>query len=175
MLHYIPYESELQLPPIVALIQNDLSEPYSIYTYRYFIHNWPQLCFLVVDDGDNKGLDHGGDRTTTVGEGPGEEAGKKVVGVVVCKLDTHHDRRRGYIAMLAVSKSHRKLGIGSALVEKAVAAMQAEEADEVVLETEETNKGALALYQNLGFVRDKRMERYYLNGVDAFRLKLWLK
>lgn len=44
---YVSYVSELQMPDIMSLIQKDLSEPYSIYTYRYFIHNWPQLCFLV--------------------------------------------------------------------------------------------------------------------------------
>lgn len=44
---YVSYESEVQMPDIMRLIQKDLSEPYSIYTYRYFIHNWPQLCFLV--------------------------------------------------------------------------------------------------------------------------------
>ena len=38
-----------------------------------------------------------------------------------------------------------------------------------------TNKAALKLYENLGFVRDKRLLRYYLNGVDAWRLKLWLR
>lgn len=45
--HYVSYASELQMPDIMRLIQKDLSEPYSIYTYRYFIHNWPKLCFLV--------------------------------------------------------------------------------------------------------------------------------
>jgi hypothetical protein len=44
---YSEYNSELQLPDIIRLIENDLSEPYSVYTYRYFIHNWPNLCFLV--------------------------------------------------------------------------------------------------------------------------------
>lgn len=44
---YEVYESELQMPDIMRLITKDLSEPYSIYTYRYFIHNWPKLCFLV--------------------------------------------------------------------------------------------------------------------------------
>lgn len=44
---YVSYKSELQMPDIMRLIQKDLSEPYSIYTYRYFIHNWPKLCFLV--------------------------------------------------------------------------------------------------------------------------------
>jgi len=44
---YVVYESEIQMPDIMRLITKDLSEPYSIYTYRYFIHNWPKLCFLV--------------------------------------------------------------------------------------------------------------------------------
>lgn len=46
-IEYMSYKSELQMPDIMSLIQKDLSEPYSIYTYRYFIHNWPNLCFLV--------------------------------------------------------------------------------------------------------------------------------
>lgn len=46
-IQYVSYSSELQMPDIMKLIQKDLSEPYSIYTYRYFIHNWPKLCFLV--------------------------------------------------------------------------------------------------------------------------------
>lgn len=44
---YVPYESEVQMPDIMRLMRTDLSEPYSIYTYRYFIHNWPKLCILV--------------------------------------------------------------------------------------------------------------------------------
>lgn len=46
-IEYVSYKSELQMPDIMRLIQKDLSEPYSIYTYRYFIYNWPKLCFLV--------------------------------------------------------------------------------------------------------------------------------
>lgn len=46
-IEYVNYRDETQMPDIMRLIQKDLSEPYSIYTYRYFIHNWPQLCFLV--------------------------------------------------------------------------------------------------------------------------------
>lgn len=43
----VDYEDERQMGSIMRLITKDLSEPYSIYTYRYFIHNWPSLCFLV--------------------------------------------------------------------------------------------------------------------------------
>lgn len=46
-INYVVYKNEHQMPDIMRLITKDLSEPYSIYTYRYFIHNWPKLCFLV--------------------------------------------------------------------------------------------------------------------------------
>jgi hypothetical protein len=32
---------------VTSLIDNELSEPYSIFTYRYFLNQWPQLCMLV--------------------------------------------------------------------------------------------------------------------------------
>jgi len=149
---FIQYRDETQMPLIMRLIQKDLSEPYSIYTYRYFIHNWPNLCFLAMAEGGD------------------------CVGAIVCKLDVHKKvTKRGYIAMLAVDSNYRKRRIGSTLVKKAIEAMVEDDADEVVLETEITNKPALKLYENLGFVRDKRLFRYYLNGVDASRLKLWLR
>ncbi|GFS08974.1 N-alpha-acetyltransferase 30 [Elysia marginata] len=150
-IEYVVYESEKQMPDIMRLITKDLSEPYSIYTYRYFIHNWPRLCFLAKAD-------------------------NQCVGAIVCKLDLHKKMaRRGYIAMLAVDSEYRRRQIGSTLVTKAIEAMIKDDCDEVVLETEITNQGALHLYENLGFVRDKRLFRYYLNGVDALRLKLWLR
>jgi len=46
--------------------------------------------------------------------------------------------------------------------------------DQVVLEAEVDNSAALRLYENLGFIRDKRLHKYYLNGHDAFRLHLLL-
>lgn len=42
------YQFEFDLDEIVALITKTLSEPYSLYTYRYFIYNWPDLCLLVI-------------------------------------------------------------------------------------------------------------------------------
>ena len=46
-IRYEPYEGEYQLEEMVPLIETDLSEPYSIYTYRFFLKQWPDLCFLV--------------------------------------------------------------------------------------------------------------------------------
>eukprot|EP01126_Amoeba_proteus_P019166 TRINITY_DN1980_c0_g1_i1.p1 TRINITY_DN1980_c0_g1~~TRINITY_DN1980_c0_g1_i1.p1 ORF type:complete len:198 (-),score=47.79 TRINITY_DN1980_c0_g1_i1:99-614(-) len=146
---FVTYESELSLPSIMRLMEQDLSEPYSVYTYRYFINNWPKLCWLAMH-------------------------GEECVGAIVCKLDEkeNHKVYRGYIAMLAVNSAHRNQGLGSKLVQKAIQTMQEHGCTEVILETEVTNKGALRLYQKLGFLRDKRLYRYYLNGGDAFRLKL---
>ena len=44
---YSVYRDEEYLEDIMRLISKDLSEPYSIYTYRYFIHNWPTHCYIV--------------------------------------------------------------------------------------------------------------------------------
>lgn len=49
-LKYMQYTHSLEaqyLPSIRALISKDLSEPYSIYVYRYFLYQWSHLCFMV--------------------------------------------------------------------------------------------------------------------------------
>ncbi|KAF8564109.1 hypothetical protein P879_10840 [Paragonimus westermani] len=144
------YRDEEDLQRIIPLISKDLSEPYSIYTYRYFIYQWPKLCLLAF-------------------------CKDECVGTIVCKLEPYATNLlRGYIAMLVVKDGHRRKGIGSRLVQLAVDLMIENKCDEVTLETEITNLSALALYEQLGFCRYKRLLRYYLNGVDAFRLKLWL-
>ncbi|KAF2649381.1 acyl-CoA N-acyltransferase [Lophiostoma macrostomum CBS 122681] len=154
-LQYVQYQAdkeETHLPSIRQLISKDLSEPYSIYVYRYFLYQWGDLCFMALDPSSS------------------------LIGVVVCKLEPHRSGTfRGYIAMLAVQESHRGKGIATKLVCMAIDAMAARDADEIVLETEVTNTASLKLYERLGFLRSKRLHRYYLNGNTAFRLVLYLK
>jgi peptide alpha-N-acetyltransferase len=174
-IEFSAYQGEKQLAELVKLIDKDLSEPYSVFTYRYFLYNWPELCVLA-------------------------RVRHKLVGVIICRLEPlgaspeESDRRddaplkhtagsaddepqrwRGYIAMLAVEHKFRHRGIGSQLARRAIDRMRAAGCAEVTLETEIDNRGAIRLYENLGFVRDERLVRYYLNGGDAFRLKLWLE
>jgi len=149
---YRPYNGESELPLIMALVQNELSEPYVIYTYRYFLHQWPHLSFLAYPANPD----------------PNEPG---PIGVIVCKQSMHrHLANRGYIAMLSVNKQWRKRGIASTLVRNSIAAMREHGVEEVVLETEYDNYAALSLYESLGFIREKRLYRFYLNGKDAFRL-----
>jgi len=77
--------------------------------------------------------------------------------------------------MLAVSAPYRGHGVATALVKMAIDAMTHKNADEIVLETEETNVPAMRLYERLGFLRSKKLHRYYLNGNSAYRLVLLLK
>ena len=65
--------------------------------------------------------------------------------------------------------------LAKTLVSKAIDLMIAKDADEIALETEETNITAMKLYESLGFLRSKKLHRYYLNGSNAYRLLLYLK
>lgn len=51
--------------------------------------------------------------------------------------------------MLVVVKKYRKLGIGRKLVELFIEAVKESKGDEIVLETEEVNKAAIALYESI--------------------------
>ncbi|KAD7478733.1 hypothetical protein R6Q59_005506 [Mikania micrantha] len=146
-IEYVSYGGEHHLPLIMRLVDEELSEPYSIFTYRYFVYLWPNLSFLAFHKG-------------------------KCIGTVVSKMGEHRNTFRGYIAMLVVLKPYRHKGIATELVTRSIKVMMESGCEEVTLEAEVTNKGALALYGRLGFIRAKRLFRYYLNGVDAFRLKL---
>lgn len=140
-----------QFTEISNLIASHLSEPYSIYVYWYFFHQWPQYCFLVS-----------------------EENSEKIIGVIITKVELHRDvRMRGYIGMLVIEPQFRGKGLAKKLVKLSISKMiEWDKADEVMLETETSNDAALHLYELLGFLRTKRMHRYYLNTQDAYRLIL---
>ena len=46
---FVSYTDESMLPDIQRLVSADLSEPYSVFVYRYFLHQWPQLCICVYN------------------------------------------------------------------------------------------------------------------------------
>jgi peptide alpha-N-acetyltransferase len=142
------FRDESQLAALMALIARDLSEPYSPFTYRHFVGGWPGYTLLAHD------------------------AAGALVGAVVCKAEARARtaRVRGYVAMLAVDAPLRRAGLGRELVARVLLRL-APDCDELVLEAETTNAAALRLYESLGFMRDKRLERYYLNGHAAWRLK----
>uniref|UniRef100_A0A7S1Z674 N-acetyltransferase domain-containing protein n=1 Tax=Trieres chinensis TaxID=1514140 RepID=A0A7S1Z674_TRICV len=70
-IRFVDYRDESQLEAVMRLVGRDLSEPYSIFTYRYFLHQFPDLCILAVPD-----------VTPDIGGAPPEP-----IGCVVCKID----------------------------------------------------------------------------------------
>ena len=153
------YGGEAQIAAVMALVGRDLSEPYSVFTYRYFLDGWPEYCLLA----------HRREAVPRAAGGVG--AAGELVGAILCKASpAKTGRMRGYVGMFAVDAAVRRCGIGSALAALSVQRMAAD-CDEVVLETEVTNAGALRLYESLGFVRDKLLAKYYLNGNAAYRLR----
>lgn len=103
---YDPTQEVKLLELIRGLISTDLSEPYSIYVYRYFLYQWGDLCYMASGSGDRLG------RRSLANLFQAYEK-EELVGVVVCKLEPHRGGPlRGYIAMLAVREVHRGKGIG---------------------------------------------------------------
>lgn len=147
---FVDYKDERDIDDIVRLVSKDLSEPYSIFTYRYFVHRFPTLTIFA-------------------------KHGDEIMGVVVCKADMESNVYKAYIGMLAVDTKYRGKGVGSALVMRVLERMRDMGCEEATLETEASNLGALALYDRLGFMRCERLGRYYLNAGDAYKLRLPLK
>ena len=138
----------------------------SVFTYRYFLERFPELCILAY---------------------PADKPNEPI-GCVVGKVDAEDvtvatddggtattTERTGYIGMLAVVASHRRLGIGASLVHQVLRRMERMGCVSVTLETEVSNAAAQRLYQDaFGFIREELLVRYYLNWGDAYRLRLWL-
>ncbi|ODV93425.1 hypothetical protein PACTADRAFT_52016 [Pachysolen tannophilus NRRL Y-2460] len=136
---------------IMKLVNEHLSEPYSIYVYRFFLNNWPKLCHIARLKSNNE-----------------------IIGVIISKSEPHRNTRiRGYLGMLAINPTYRSNGIAKRLIEMNINNMiKFYKVDEIILEAEVINKTALSLYENFGFIRVKRLFRYYLNTHDAYRLIL---
>ena len=110
---YMNYEDERHMSEIEALVAKDLSEPYSVFTYRYFLHKWPDLCVCVFEKNQSG---TGADKTFVVG---------KMIACIICKgsdgskeegtSNSEEDQLKGYIAMLTVDAAYRKKGIGMTL------------------------------------------------------------
>ncbi len=83
--------------------------------------------------------------------------GGEIVGVILCG----HDGRRGLIHHTAVKVSERGQGIGTALVEAALAALQREKINKVFLVVFSKNEAGNTFWEKIGFT--KREDLVYRN------------
>lgn len=174
---------------VTGLIDAELSEPYSLFTYRYFLLSWPELCWIArdVETGEALGvivgkIEDGSEAAAAAGGAVPLGAGSETApsdnvdgqGAEGAATPAAAPPKEGYIAMLVVVGAARRKGVGRELVARSVAAMRAGGCEAVCLEAERSNAAALRLYESMGFLREYRLFQYYLNGSDAFRLVLAL-
>ena len=152
---YKTYPGEEMIESIMEIISKYLSEPYPIYTYRYFLNLWPDCTICCYDKKNNN----------------------KFIGVIIGNCENKkNNKKQGYIAMLAVEIEYRKKGIGKKLVLNLLKILKdIYDVNEYSIETEVDNYAALYLYESLGFIRTKMFINYYLNGNNAYKLKLFEK
>jgi len=133
------------------------------------------VCKIDVEDGEPS--EEGGAKAETNGAEEADDRGGKRSQTDDKDSPNLCDDRTltGYIGMLAVETTHRRSGIGTALVQRAIRRMQEMGCRSIRLETEVSNRAAMNLYEDrLGFVREELLKKYYLNWGDAYRLRLWL-
>lgn len=132
-----------------------LPENYNLRYYLYHILSWPQLLYVC------------------------EDMNKKTVGYVLGKMDDEEEaaKAHGHITSLAVLRTHRKLGVASAVMRATMREMDQEyEANFCSLHVRKTNEAALHLYQEtLGFRCAEIDEKYYVDDEDAFHMKKYFR
>lgn len=90
----------------------------------HFLHRNPGLSFVARD-------------------------GEYLVGVVLCG----HDGRRGYIHHLAVRKSHRRQGLGRALVERCLSALRRAGIDKCHIFVFGDHQDTIAFWESIGWTQ----------------------
>jgi L-phenylalanine/L-methionine N-acetyltransferase len=98
------------------------------------------------------------------------EDGERIVGRLSLSRDPHPASRHVADLGLMVAASHRRQGVGTALLRQAVAWSRDSRIRKLELHVFPWNEPALGLYESFGFVREGYRKRHYERGgelVDA--------
>ena len=79
--------------------------------------------------------------------------GDQVIGSIMAGYDGH----RGWLYALAVLKSHRRRGVGRALVREAESRLLSMGCGKVNLQVRASNPGVVAFYERLGYAVEERV------------------
>ena len=115
---------------------------YSKATLRYFLVQPGAECLVALDDA-------------------------KIVGFIL----TEENPPLAHIITLDVADSHRRRGVGSALLTESERNLTLRGVRTVLLETATTNEAAVAFWQRHGYRTEAVLKRYYLGRMDAYEMR----
>ncbi len=95
-----------------------------------------------------------------------DETIDRLVGSAACLIS--RDLGEGRIASVAVLRSYRRRGIGSALLDECERILRGFHLRKAVLEVETTNLPAIHLYKNRGYLTVGLLKDYYGTGRDGY-------
>lgn len=95
---------------------------------------------------------------------------KKIIGYIVSDAVPNHGNALGHVKDFAVHPDFRGQGVGTELLQQALAELGTRGVYSVKLEVRENNESAIRLYQQHGFTYKRTISRYYNNGEDALIL-----
>ncbi len=81
----------------------------------------------------------------------------------------------GHIISIAVDEKYRRLGAGTQLLVKAISILSLLNIDNIYLEVNENNAGAIEFYKKFNFRADRTVPNYYTNGDGAIVMYLPLR
>ena len=90
------------------------------------------------------------------------ESGDSVVAFMIYELH----RSRLHVLNFAVARSHRRLGIGTRMMEKLVGKLSPERRSRIVLEVRETNLPAQLFFRSLGFRAISVLKDFYQDTTE---------
>jgi len=86
-----------------------------------------------------------------------------IAGFIISQVEIEDDTTYGHIITVNVAPAYRRKGIASKMLEETEAILKEKGITECRLEVREDNLAALRLYQNSGYQKIGRLEKYYFN------------
>ncbi|KXA91189.1 hypothetical protein AKJ63_01815 [candidate division MSBL1 archaeon SCGC-AAA259D18] len=131
------------LRPVYEIAQDSFKDPYPLRLIRH-IHSTNPEGFLIA------------------------EIGGSIVGYLIGVVRWGNV---GHILAIAVDKSHRRKGVGTALMINALERLRKHGASQIKLEVRASNEGAQKFYERLGFESQEVVPSYYSDGEAAISVK----
>ena len=94
-----------------------------------------------------------------------------VAGFIISQVEIEKDTLYGHIVTVNVAPNYRRKGIATQMIKDTEKILRDKGIGESHLEVREDNSAALKLYQNSGYIKIGRLEKYYGNKHGLFLKK----